>query len=153
LSDIGWAVFHGLITIVSADISDDPGTSGSNAPIVIFGALTALHLGSAIYGYSVAHSCREAEAAMEARLHATDVVNEQRVGELERQLSLRVAEPQCSADVECRADRVCDQGQCVSVPPPPPAPPLASPPLPPSSPSASPTDAAPQLLNLTPPSP
>lgn len=122
LGDIGGTAFTGIMTIAMADIRDDPGNNGSTTPLVIFGALTALYASSAIYGFVTADSCRSAEAAMSARLHESDRATQQRINDLERQLTAASAAPGCTADDECRADRVCEQGRCVSVPVPPAAP-------------------------------
>jgi len=122
LADLGWTAFAGVTTIALADVRDDPGTSSSAAPLGIFAVLTAFAASSAIYGFVTTDACREAEAAMESRLHNADLATQQRINDLERQLATASAGPGCTADDECRADRVCEQGHCVSVPLPPAAP-------------------------------
>jgi hypothetical protein len=129
---------------LSAEESDYDGYPLSRGADIGFGVgLTALFLGSAIYGYSETGACADAEAALAARRTDQAPVTVTPTG----------ATAGCSNDAQCKGDRICEQGQCVA-PPAPPAPPEAAPapsaPAPEAPVPAAPSEASPPPAAPTP---
>lgn len=139
-------VYQGVRTgvAVAADDSDYEDYPISRPVDIAFGVgFTALFVGSAVYGYASASECSEMKR--EAARRPVDAAI------IPRPQTMAPAPliPACTVDTQCKGDRICEDGRCVSPSPPPPpiepAPPAALPSEPIQDPPPAPQPVAPAL--------
>lgn len=116
-ADITGAAWSG-ITTAAALTSDDDG-SGEPPPAgvpIVFGAVTAVYLASAVYGGVNRSRCNRAKEELAARISQDYEQHRQRVKELELQVQHTPAPSGCSKDLDCKGERICVATQCVDPP-------------------------------------
>jgi len=108
-----WGVSALGAVSIARDAESSPYTdSGAYERIALFYAgLAVLEIASAVSGFSYADECEE------AKVQAVERWDRDRHRREARQLRMIVNPPNpggCSVDTQCKGDRVCDAGRCVS---------------------------------------